>query len=66
MAMRGAAAQADVGAIIYAGRKYPGICESESCTVDGDDVELFRDRAGLKVAHVECRTCGRRWTRIGE
>lgn len=58
--------KADIGALIYGGRRYPGICEGEHCTVNGEDVELFRDRAGLPIARVECRACGRRWTRVGE
>jgi hypothetical protein len=60
------AKRVDVGARIYSGRRYPGICEAKSCQVDGEDVERFRQREGLKIAHVVCSRCGRRWVRIGE
>jgi hypothetical protein len=64
--MRQAKQAVGVGAAIYGGRQYPGICEGAECTVNGEDVAQFRERAGLKVAHVECGRCGRAWKRVGE
>lgn len=47
-------------------RSHAGLCANEACTVSGGDVTLFTDRAGLKIAHIECQTCGKKWKRVGE
>lgn len=59
----------DVKATIYSGRRYPCLCggpeDDGGPTVNGENVTLWRDRAGLSVAHIKC-DCGKQWTRIGE